>query len=295
MKYMFYLLAVYTEAVSIATPNLPDVEEIDYRCLEQVISTAERKKLDPCRIMKSLYYNTYLRVSRILVDELCCEDMKRVARTLITMGLAEADKSELEGAKCIHQLLEVLSIPTLWHDTELLNKLIVELPEEKWRQADELLQRYGLYLKVYFGCTKVIDHPVESKVASETQVTLEITSVVDFNEFSEKDCRDILALLLNVAYQIPKPAVAVNGACSDNSTTVSFLVNKAFIQSIMLKTCTDPLTLWVFLELHISRVRIPGLFEVNVVRLLNLQLATALRSGLNGGADFFGVTTVSNH
>ena len=292
---MFCLHTVYTKAESIATPNLPDVEEIDRRCLERAIRTAQRKKLHPYQIIKSLYYNTYERVSTILVHELCCEDMKRAAKTLTELGLAKADSSKLEEAKSVHQLLEVLSISTRWDDTELLSKLIAKLPVEKWRQAEELLQRYDLYLEVFSRYTQISDHPIESKVASESQVTLEITSVVDFSEFREKDCRDILTLLLNVAYQIPKPAVAVNGACSDNSTTVSFLVNKAFIQSIMLKTCTDPLTLWVFLELHISRVRIPGLFEVNVVRLLNLQLATALRSGLNGGADFFGVTTVSNH
>ena len=292
---MFCLHAVCTKAESIATSNLPNVEEIDRQTLEQIIRAAQRKKVNLYRIIKSLYFNTYQCVSRILVHELRCEVVKSSAKSLTELELTKANSSKLEEAKCVHQLLEVLSLPSKWDDTEVLSKLTIDLPVEKWRQAKELLERYDLYLEVFSRYTKVGDHPIESKVPSESQVTLEITSAVDFSEFREKDCRDILELLLNMAYQIPKHAVAVNGACSGNSTTVSFLVNKAYIQSIMLKTCTDPLTLWVFLELHISRVRIPGLFEVNVVRLLNLQLATALRSGLNGGADFIGVTMVSNH
>ena len=281
--------------VPIATPNLPDVEKYDRRCLERVIKNAPRKGLDPRTIIKSLYMNTYRCIKDILVHELCCEDMKSTAKACIDMGLAEADISKLEEANSIHQLLEVLSIPTQWDDTDLLHKLIVRLPPKKWEQADEFLKRYECYMDVYFSLDMVADHPIEDKVASETEVTLEITSLQDFDKFSEKDCSDIFVLLLKTAYRIPKCAVVVSGARAANSTTVLFFVHKEFVQSIMLKTCTDPLTLWVFLELRITRVKIPGLFDVNVVQLLNLQLVASLRSGLNGKVDFIGVTRVSNH
>lgn len=288
------MYAVSTSTGSTAVSGALDVEEIDCRTIEAAMTAAQRKKLDPCYIMKLLYCNTYRRISSILVrEELCVEDIIRTAETLIRLQLAEVDRSKPLKLESIDQVLEVLSLASQWDDTSLLNHLIGYFTAEKRSQAEKLLQRYERYLDVYYDCTMVADDPVESVEASNTQVPLEVTSLQEFNEFSKKNCRN-LALCLRMVFQIPKCKMAINGARSGNSTTVLFLVNKDFIQSIMLKTCTDPVTLWVFLELRISRVRIPDLFEVNVMHLLSLQLTAALRSGLSEGADFIGVTTVSH-
>lgn len=294
---MFCVHAVYRKTVSIAAPTLQGVEEIDHSSLLRSIRAARRKKLDPCNVIKSLYHNTYMWVSGILVQEKhCFPDLIRAAKSIKSLDLEKVYVSKLnfEEVKDVSDLLDILSLSAQWDDTGLLHDLIVPLPEEIRQQIKVLLARYDAYLDVYERVTEVVHHPIEGKVASQYQVPLEVTSSQDFNDFTKKDCRTILELLLKLAFQIPKGAVEVNGAHSGNSTTVSFLVNKAFTQSIMLKTCTDPLTLWIFLELCITKVRIPDLFEVNVSRLLSLQLTKALRSGLDGGTNFIGVTTVSN-
>lgn len=288
------MYAVSTNTGSTAISGALDVEELDCRTIESAMRNAQRKKLDPCRIMKFLYFNTYKRIRSILVrEELYVEDIIRAAETLIHLEMAEVDRSKPLKLESIDQVLEVLSLPSQWDDTLLLDNLIGHFTAEKRSQAEKLLRRYEGYLNVYYKCTKVADDPVQNVEASSSQVPLEVTSLQEFDEFSKENYRK-LDVCLRMVFQIPKCKMAVNGARSGNSTTVSFLVNKDFIQSIMLKTCTDPLTLWVFLELRISRVRIPDLFEVNVIHLLSLQLTAALRSGLSEGADFIGVTTVSH-
>ena len=277
------------------TANLMNVEDSDRRYLEKTIKTAQTKKLDPSRIMRFLYHHTFSHVSSLLEnEEHYFEDMKRAAENMIDLKLVDADMSNVMEVKSINQLLKALSLSAQWDDTEVFHEVIIHLVEEKRRLIQELLDRYDVYLQVYYSCKMMADNLVVSQSASISQITLEVTSMQEFNECSEMDCKDILKLLLNVAYQIPKGAVVVNGARQGNSTTVMFLVNKSFAQRIMYKTCTDPLTLWIFLELHIIRVRIPELFEVNIIHLVRLQLATAIRNGLIGGADFISVTTVSN-
>lgn len=295
MDNVLFIHAACRKVVSTAAPDLLDVEYIDRRYLEQTFKNAETKQLNPLRIMKFLYYHTFNHVASLLEHEQhYFADMKRAAGHLIDLSLVEVDMSTFMGVKSINQLLKALSISAQWNDIEVFHELIIHLPEEKRMQVQTLLERYDLYLQVYYSCIKVADNPTESKSPSKSQITLEVTSLQEFNECSEKDCKDILRLLLNMAFKIPKGAAAVIGARPGNSTTVLFLVNKAFAQSIMLKTCTDPLTLWIFLELHIIRVRIPELFEVNITNLVSLQLVTALRNGLIGGVDFIAVTTVSN-
>ena len=281
-------------AVSVVSPEY-DVEENDRHSLEKAMKNAVRnKKQDPCMLMKDLYLNTYVCVAGILEHGVQqSRDMVRAAQTAIELGLAEGEAEGLTPILTVAELLKKLHISIKWDNTTLLEKMVGRLPKEARTLAMSLLVRYNLYLDVYDDVATVRDSLTKVEAApevTEAQLPVEVTVAKDVTEFTGKDCKEMLDLLLRKSWKIPRNKIMVNEARSGDSTTVVFIIDKAFIQSII-QYSEEGRVLWAFQELSVTRVRI-GVFEVNVSHLLTQHFKEALRSGLTGNMDFMGATKV---
>lgn len=273
-----------------------DVERRDRCYLQKVMKKAmKNKELDPCKLIKSLYHTTYLSVVDILEhNPQHSKKMVLAARTAIELELVEGDAKALTTTLTVAELLKILCISVRWDDTDLLEMIVEYLPEEARTLAMSLLERYNLYLDVYDEALRLKDKLKEIAAAPEVTkalIPVEVTVTKDLSEFTCKDCKEMLALLLCQAFKIPRNKILVTEARSGDSTTVIFATQKAFMQNVI-QYSFEGNSIWAYQELGVTRVRIPGLFEVNVSQLLTLHFKAALRSGLTGDMDFVGATKV---
>ena len=159
------------------------------------------------------------------------------------------------------------------------------LPEEARTLAMTLVDRYILYLDVYDDIVRVQDSLTKDVAeATKEQISVEVTVAKDLSEFTRKDCKEMLHLLLLNSWHIPRNKSIYTEARSVSSTTVVFLIDKAFIGN-MIQGSVEASSLWAFQELGVTKVVI-GVFELNVVQLLAQHFKEALRSGLTGNMDF---------
>ena len=276
--------------VSLVRPEY-DVEEIDRRCLRKAIwETAKNKKPDPCTLMKRLYLHTYFGVERILEENAQhFWYMMRLAHAAID---DEEDARALTTTRTVAELLDRLCIKRKWEETDLLEEIVNCLPNKARASAMSLLERYNSYLDVYDGIALVQDSLTKDMAAleaDEAQIPVKVTVAKDLSEFTRKDCKEMLDLLLNNSYKIPR-INAKAAAVKPGSTTVFFLIDKGFMENII-QYSLEVSTLWAFQELSVTRVRI-GAFELNVVQLLTQHFKETLRSGLTSGMDFVRATKV---
>ena len=271
-----------------------DVERSDRRCLRKAITEAtKKKKPEPDKLMKTLYLHTYTCVAKIL-EKYGAEhkgDIVRTARTVIQLGLAEGNAEALTTTLTVTEVLCELRIPTKWDNTDLLEEIVNCLPEEARILAMELVDRYSLYLDVYDDIVRVQDSLTKDVAeATKEQISVEVTVAKDLSEFTRKDCKEMLHLLLLNSWNIPRNKSICTEAQSVSSTTVVFLIDKAFIGN-MIQGSVEASSLWAFQELGVTKVVI-GVFELNVVQLLAQHFKEALRSGLTGNMDFVGAIKV---
>ena len=285
----------YAESSLVCVSSEFDVEEDERRYVIRALQQAEYRELRPSNVMKDLYLGTYMRILHILErNKQCWISMARSARASIQLKRNTGDKNSIPDGLNVAQLLEELHVPMMWEDTDLLLKIVNCLPKEEKLLATKLLQRYESYLLFYNRASKLKDFLEEGTTTDEeikAQVSLEITSARDLDEITRMDCKDMVVLLVYEAYKIPLGKISANGIRSGNSTTITFLINKAFMQNIIQYTA-EKNALWAYQELRVTRVRIPGLFELNVSQLLAQHFKVALRSGLIGNMDFVRATKV---
>ena len=268
-----------------------NVEEIDRDCLETAIMTVMKdKELDKLKLKKDLYRHTYYSVERILeANEQYFRHMVRIAE-LATED--EEDARAVTTTRTVVQLLDKLCIKTKWEDTKLLREIVHCLPEEPRTLAKSLLKRYEGYLEVYDNIVPAQDF-LQKQLAvpdvTKPQVPVEVKVSKCLAEFMNKDCKDIVNLLLHNSYNIPRIKIMATDV-KTGCTTVVFLIDKAFMGNIIQYSATAQ-SLWAYQELSVTRVRV-GDFELNVVQLLTQHFKEALRSGLTGGMDFVGATKV---
>ena len=276
--------------------SVAHLEGVDRCYLQKAMKKAvKKKKLDPCRLIKDLYLNAYVRVADILEHNAQhSKNMVRAARTAIELGHAEGDAKALTPTLTVTELLETLYISTKWDDTYLLERLVDCIPEEAGTLARSFLDRYDLYLDVYDEAVNVNDSLKDAAAALEltkTHIPVEVTLAKDVSETTQKDCKEMLAQLLYKAFNIPRTSIMVAEARSGNSTTIVCIITKAFMMNIV-KYSGEASALWAYQELSVTRIRIPGLFEVNVSQLLTQHFKEALCSGLTGNMDFIIATKV---
>ena len=268
-----------------------DVEEADRDYLEEAIMTVMKdKKLDTLKLMKGLYRHTYFNVECIL--EANAQHFRHMVRVAQLATEDEEDARALTTTCTVVELLDKLRIKTKWEDTELLREIVHCLPKEARTFARSLLKRYNGYLEVYDNLVPA-QESLQMQLAvpevTKPQVAVEVTVSKCLAEFMNKDCKDIVNLLLHNSYKIPCIKIMAT-AIEPGSTTVVFLIDKAFTENII-HSSRKVSPLWAFQELRVTRVRF-GDFELNVVQLLTQHFKEALRSGLTGSMDFVGATKV---
>ena len=268
-----------------------DVEEADRFYLKKAIMTvAKNKKLDTLKLKKDLYRHTYYSVERIL--EANAQHFRHMVRAAELATEDEEDARALTTTRTVAELLDKLRIKAQLENTELLAEIVFSLPEEPRTLAMSLLKRYEGYLEVYDNLVPAQDSlQMQLAVPKETspQVPVEVTVKKCLEEFMDRDCKDIVNLLLHTSYKIPRGNIMATDIVT-GSTTVVFLIDKAFTENII-HSSRKVSPLWAFQELRVTRVRF-GDFELNVVQLLTQHFKEALRSGLTGSMNFVGVTKV---
>ena len=268
-----------------------DVEEADRYYLKKAIMTvAKNKKLDTLKLMRDLYRHTYYSVERIL--DANPQHFRHMVRAAELATENEEDERRLSTACTVEELLDTLCIKTKLENTDLLAEIVLSLPEEPRTLAMSLLKRYEGYLEVYDNLVPAQDS-LQMQLAvpegTKPQVAVEVTVKKRLDEFMNKDCKDIVNLLLHNSYKIPRIKIMV-ADIPPGSTTVVFLIDKAFTENII-HSSRKVSPLWAFQELRVTRVRF-GDFELNVVQLLTQHFMEALRGGLTGSMDFVGATKV---
>ena len=268
-----------------------DVEEADRYYLKKAIMTvAKNKKLDTLKLMRDLYRHTYYSVERIL--DANPQHFRHMVRAAELATEDEEDERRLSTACTVEELLDTLCIKTKLENTDLLAEIVLSLPEEPRTLAMSLLKRYEGYLEVYDNLVPAQDS-LQMQLAvpegTKPQVPVEVTVKKRLDEFMNKDCKDIVNLLLHNSYKIPRIKIMV-ADIPPGSTTVVFLIDKAFTENII-HSSRKVSPLWAFQELRVTRVRF-GDFELNVVQMLTQHFMEALRSGLIGSMDFVGATKV---
>ena len=268
-----------------------DVEEADRYFLKKAIKKCLKdKKLDTLKLKKDLYRHTYYSVERIL--EANAQHFRHMVRAAELATEDEEDARALTTTRTVAELLDTLHIQTKWEDTELLAEIVLCLPKEARTLAMKLLKRYDDYLEVYDTVVPAQDSLQKQLAVPEmtkSQVPVEVTVKKHLDEFMNKDCKDIVNLLLHDSYNIPH----INITATDvqiGSTTVVFLIGKAFTENII-HFSRKVSSLWAFQELRVTRVRV-GAFELNVVQLLTQHFKEALHNGLTSRMDFVGATKV---
>ena len=295
LRNVLYILSTDCKAVVPVVPLDYDVEVNDHHYLEKAMKKAcKNREQDPRVLMKALYANTFDCVEDILVrNEQHSESIVRAARTTIRLQLAEGDAKALTTTLTVSELLEKLCISTKWDDTFLLERIVGCLPKEAKTLAMSLLDRYDSYLDVYDEAVKVKDslkNATASPELTKAHIPVEVTLAKDVSETTLKDCKEMLAQLLCKAFKIPRTSITATEARS-GSTTIICIVDKAFMMNVV-KYSGEASALWAYQELSVTRIQIPGLFEVNVSQLLTQYFMEALRSGLTGDMDFVGATKV---
>ena len=268
-----------------------DVEEADRYYLQRTFKKFLRdKKLDLLKLKKDLYRHTYYGVECILkANEQHFGYMVRAAE-LATED--EENARALTSTRTVAELLDTLCIKAKWEDTELLAEIVFCLPKEPRTLAMNLLKRYDGYMEVYDSFVPAQDS-LQKEVAvpevTKSQIPVELTVTKCLTEFMNKDCKDIVELLLHNSYTIPRMKIMAT-AIGKGSTIIVFLIDKAFMENII-HFSRKVSSLWAFQELCVTRVCF-GDFELNVVQLLTQHFKEALRGGLTGNMDFVGATKV---
>ena len=267
------------------------MDEKDYHYLQRAWKKARKnKKFDSLRLIKELYLNTFNQVVDILEhNEMYSKKMVRAVEAAIELDLVEGDLKDLPRALTVAELIKKLNISGKWDDTDIFVKMVFCLPEQEQMRAKRLLDRYDMYLEVYDEVVCLKDSLKQVEAAPEDP-KVEVTLAKDLAEFKCKDCKDMLHLLLCMAFNIPRSKIRVIEARSGDSTTVVCIIDKAYMQNLI-QYPVEASVLWAFRELSVTRMRV-GLFEVNVSQMLSQHFKDALRRGLTNGMDFVGATKV---
>ena len=254
---------------------------------------------DPGDIIKLLYSNFLTRIAKLLTPHFA--EVKIAADNHCQLGLHKEAVAEgaIASAESVDGLFSVMSVKRMWNNTRFFRKVVAAIPESApERQAAEgILLHYKTHLAIYERATLLRDALAKEPKTDEKRmgsneedklIPLKITSAKPLGGFTSEDCYRIQARLLARAYHIPQEKTICQDADESRSTTITFLVPCQYIHDIV-QCSTQLSTVWVFLELDISEVSIPGVFSFipSVSCLLSL-----LRGSKTFTADLLQVTEV---
>ena len=254
---------------SVAKKCLHDYTDLKMDLLAQDIADLHSES-DPSDIIKLLYSNFLTRIAKLLTPHFA--EVKIAADNHYQLGLHKEAVAEgaIASAESVDGLFSVMSVKRMWNNTRFFRKVVAAIPEAApERQAAEgILFHYNTHLAIYERATLLRDALAkepkidEKRMGSNEEdklIPLKITSAKPIGGFTSEDCYRIQARVLSTAYHIPQEKIICQDADESRSTTVTFLVPCQYIHDIV--QCSTQLpTVWVFLELHIIEVSIPGVF-----------------------------------
>ena len=254
---------------SVAKKCLHDYTDLKMDLLAQDIADLHSES-DPSDIIKLLYSNFLTCIAKLLTPHFA--EVKIAADNHCQLGLHKEAVAEgaIASAESVDGLFSVMSVKRMWDNTRFFRKVVAAIPESAAeRQAAEgILLHYNTHLAIYERATLLRDALAKEPKIDEKRtgsneedklIPLKITSAKPIGGFTSEDCYRIQARLLGTAYHIPQEKIICQDADESRSTTVTFLVPCQYIHDIV--QCSTQLpTVWVFLELDIIEVSIPGVF-----------------------------------
>ena len=253
---------------AVAKKCLHDYTDLKMDLLAQDIADFHSES-DPSVIIKLLYSNFLTCIAKLLTPHFA--EVKIATDNHCQLGLHKASVAEgaIASAESVDGLFSVMSVKRMWDNTRFLRKAVAAIPESAAeRQAAEgILLHYNTHLAIYEQATLLRDALAKEPKIDEKRmgsnedklIPLKITSAKPIGGFTSEDCYRIQARLLSTAYGIPQEKIICQDVDESRSTTVTFLVLCQYIHSIV-QCSTQLSTVWVFLELDIIEVSIPGVF-----------------------------------
>ena len=254
---------------AVAKKCLLDYTDLKMDLLAQDIADLHSES-DPSDIIKLLYSNFLTRIAKLLTPHFA--EVKIAADNHCQLGLHKEAVAEgaIASAESVDGLFSVMFVKRMWNNTRFFRKVVAAIPEyAPERQAAEgILLHYNTHLAIYERATLLRDALAKESNIDEKRtgsneedklIPLKITSAKPISGFTSEDCYRIQARILGTAYHIPQEKIICQDADESRSTTVTFLVPCQSIHDIV--QCSTQLpTVWVFLELDIIELSIPGVF-----------------------------------
>ena len=255
-------------------------------------------KKQPEKAIKSLFFNTYSMLIRILRN--CFDSIKASALDAALMQQVDATEEEVNQAQDLNALFRCLNINRNWNELHFLDVAIISLPPEesvKREAALLVLGQYKSYLRAYQKATAIKEGKSEfgllqrKRGREERWIVTEVTVDKDITDFTYADCLELWKLFLIKALKIPKDRIEFRLARAGNSTTLVFMITQTCAEG-MKEKLSQPAAVWVMKELGILRVYVAGVVSVDLREVLPNVLIASIREGLKSGVDFVSLTKV---
>ena len=295
------LFLCFFNAAWIMTPTSSDRHEIMHTYTTGLIicdMDIIRSKKDPEKAIKSLYFNAYSMLIRIL--RTCYSSIKSSAVDAALMQQVDATEEEVKQAQDLSALFRCLKINRNWNEFHFLDVAITSLPPEESEKREAallVLRQYKSYLRAYEKATSIKSGKSEfglfprKRGREERWVVTKVTVDKDIDEYTYGDCLELWKLFLIKALEIPEDCIQFCDAIPGNSTTLIFMILQTFGEGTKDKL-SKPAAVWVMKELGILRVYAEGVFNMDLREVLPNVLNASIRDGLKSGVDFMSITKV---
>ena len=252
----------------------------------------------PAEAIRSLYFNTYNHLIRILRTH--CSTIKSVAVSAVHMKRVTATEDDVKQAQNLHALFACLEIDKKWDDLHFLDVVIMSLPAEasKEKEAAQLvIGQYKSYLTDYMKAVSIkegknaLNFLQRKRGREEKMVVTEITVDREIHEYTCYDLLDLWKLFLIENMEIPEDRIEYRHARVGNSTILIFKITHTYCEGIKEKL-SKPAVVWVMKELGILRVCVSGVVTMDIREALPKLLNASIQDGLESGVDFVSLTKV---
>ena len=253
---------------------------------------------EPEKAIKSLFFNTYSMLIRILRK--CFDSIKASALDAALMQQVDATEEEVNQAQDLNALFRCLNINRNWNELHFLDVAIISLPPEesvKREAALLVLGQYKSYLRAYQKATAMKEGKSEFGLLQRKQgreerwVVTEVTVDKDITDYTYADCLELWKMFLIKALEIPEDRIEFRLARTGNSTTLVFMIVQTYAENTKEKL-SKPAAVWVMKELGILRVYVAGVVSMDLQEVLPNVLIASIREGLKSGVDFVSLIKV---
>ena len=257
-----------------------------------------RSKKEPRKAIKSLFFNAYSMLLRVL--HTCYNSIKMSALDAALMQQVDATEEEVHQAQDLSALFRCLKINRKWDEFHFLDVAITSLPpeeSEKRGAALLVLGQYRSYLRAYQKAISIKEGKNEFGVLQckrgreERWVVTEVTIDKEITEYTYGECLELWKLFLVKALEIPEDRIEFCLA-KVGSTTLVFMLAQTYAEGTKAKLA-KPAAVWVMKELGILRVFVAGVVNMDLREVLPNVLMASIQEGLESGVDFISMTKVS--